>query len=428
MQLGDAGTVEVATGLRAYPENAGPNDVFYILLLTGEPSQKNVVTITRRNDAGRWRFGVDVCIGNVKQYLYNNDGKRRIVQQFNVSNHALALATLDLLFHDFLMGNGIPEITEIKWNDELGKLEPQELHGLPMRWASGGMQPIARIGDKRYAVFFYRDIDPVGLNQSNGGSENISECRDLRFTLRREAFEELMILNEGENKLVPLSESGVEFLAGCGQQDPHHTNQEYCRIFCERAKQQLEWKLKIDTNARQISALRGPTTLNVFCGGVDDTRPYVCPDVYATVNSAEFGMEVIRPYLFSLNENEIIVDGEITPTSRDPNSKLLLRPAVLIEWEALRAAACQNKNNLSLGEIISSNNSRCIGGKRVPRLHKDSYKIFYPGSLDQASEKKKRLDDALTGEKDAGLNFCPSTWKTIEMMLKFECPTCHSCP
>jgi len=56
----------------------------------------------------------------------------------------------------------------------------------PFRFASGGVLPIVRIGEKDFYCLFYRDIAPVGWNIANGGCASRAELRNPLAAAARE--------------------------------------------------------------------------------------------------------------------------------------------------------------------------------------------------------------------------------------------------
>jgi hypothetical protein len=108
----------------------------------------------------------------------------------------------------------------------------------------------------------------------------------------------------------------------------------------------------------------------------------LCRNVLFSINPAELGIEVIRPYRFELREGEWLMDGEILPSASSPHPFLVRRPVILISLEFLKRA-------LSEGKCIDD--SDFLGGKQLPEIPVGDYHVF--AELDSRWDRVRAIEE-----------------------------------
>ncbi|MCF7859119.1 MAG: toll/interleukin-1 receptor domain-containing protein [Candidatus Cloacimonetes bacterium] len=91
--------------------------------------------------------------------------------------------------------------------------------GFPFRYANGGVLPMLRINSVDYFCLFYRAINPVGWNISNGASNDIGDLLNPCRIIKREFSEEFLIMDH-KNRITylydcesPLTMNGTQNVA-----------------------------------------------------------------------------------------------------------------------------------------------------------------------------------------------------------------------
>lgn len=210
------------TSTRVAAATASPVSVFDVTAVF--PIDKSTITIQRR---ASWRspylFSID--LRDQRCSIHNETGKA-VLREFIASEDLQGLLSqasdrVQDFFHE------LPDGRSCSWREMVdSKL-------IPLRWASGGVLPVARLrkkglggkweSDGDWLVLFFRDIDPIGLNVGNGASEGLGERRDLEQLISREFAEELILLSERPSsgktvvQAVFFDETGGRALAGTEQ-------------------------------------------------------------------------------------------------------------------------------------------------------------------------------------------------------------------
>ena len=70
----------------------------------------------------------------------------------------------------------------------------------PFRYANGGTLPILEWKGSEYYCLFYRDIEPMGWNIANGGSDSRDELLNPLDIVERELREELIVIDRDTRK------------------------------------------------------------------------------------------------------------------------------------------------------------------------------------------------------------------------------------
>jgi len=172
----------------------------------------------------------------------------------------------------------------------------------PFRYASGGTLPIVRWGGKEYYCFIYREVFPAGWNIVNGGCDNRAELLNPLITIERELCEELIAFNPKDKKRYVLSEfvnrpiDRPEFAIAQRIWDERFVNLGYPDF---RNLQEIEIPLKW---------LPGPDSVVVEFANESPKR---ISDIFLNINAEDFGIEVDKVAIISLDQNAILCDGEL---------------------------------------------------------------------------------------------------------------------
>ena len=163
------------------------------------------------------------------------------------------------------------------------------------------------------------------------------------------------------------------------------------------------------------------------------------------INPLEFGIEIIQPVYFEMDDNDYIIDGEIW----EVENALVRQPVVLISYEYL----CQlYNNNKSLGKYVDDINNNSRDGKILERIPPEEYYVFaadvklkeirlntlktkgknrkeqefledwikkYKNIFEEIGDKWGEEKPALEGDRYREiLTLCPATWKSIELLCE----------
>lgn len=310
----------------------------------------------------------------------------------------------------------------------------------PLRWASGGVLPIARYHGRYWVVLFFRDIDPIGLNIANGGSESSSEYMDPQKIIYREFSEEVILLNKQPSPLSNLLSQKVFKLVDLDAEHGTLLSPKFSKKHETLRKQQDQLRLNVD----KLNPVDVTTISTKFKVEVKNTQTYIqnkVSNVLFAVNSNEFGIEVIRPVVFEMEDEDYLLDGEII----EQWNTLARRPVVLISLDYLHSIFSKSK---SLGEAVSD--SYEYDCKVLPGIPASEYKIL---DQDIALRKKHRDELLRTGQHPGELKLhqhwldnyekmfakisqhspdlhpsehlslltlCPVTWKVLELAFHYK--------
>ena len=178
---------------------------------------------------------------------------------------------------------------------------PESAHypDFPFRYGSGGALPVVHLEGEEYYCLFYRDVDPIGWNIANGGTDTLAELLNPIETMHRELREELVIVNaEKKWRYVFSDDYGKSFnlpeFAVARQIWKEHFPQYDLPRFKE-----IELPLKWDN---------GPDELQIQ---TDMVELQTIPNCFLNINAEDFGIEVDRIAHLNLAEDTILCDGEI---------------------------------------------------------------------------------------------------------------------
>jgi hypothetical protein len=170
----------------------------------------------------------------------------------------------------------------------------------PFRYASGGTLPILRIGNNEYYCLFYREIFPIGWNIANGGCDNRFELLYPIDTIERELREELMIVDVKKRKRYVFS--------GDENKPFDHPSFAVARKFWRELPKLKDLPSYKETPIL-LKWLEGPDYLVVQ---QQKDNPRTIQGCFLNINAEDFGIEVDKVAKIHLDENAILMDGEIT--------------------------------------------------------------------------------------------------------------------
>lgn len=321
-------------------------EVFAIELLTRPiriSNQKRegryVVTIDRR-DVTNSIISTAAKTAICKEYVEKNKEKRS------------ALIKLDQEIHQFLMGN----LDKEEFLIDLPSL------GIPLRWASGGVLSVVDIyknnKHEKWTPFFFRDINPSGWNIALGASErqfdvNGNCIKPIDYELNkpsqfvyREFLEEMLILED-----TPTSGASAKFKKFYFDEDLALEQQKVANLFAREhiEKRNYEEGLRIIKEENKTGGF-GSDVIKVNYGFdtrtdlivIDrDGNEHFTGNVLITFNLLELGIEVIKVLMYSLDERNYILDGEIL-LRKNGDSELVRMPCALISHKALKRIFSKN--------------------------------------------------------------------------------------
>ena len=255
---------------------------------------------------------------------------------------------------------------------------------LPLRWVSGGVFPIIQYRNHYWAMFFFRDINPIGLNIANGASENKKEYKEIHRLMGREFSEETILFQSH-----PFPDSNVihqKFSIDCYDMSSSSAISDYFNEDFSKEHNTLREvhdKVHIQTTkysqGRPIRPINTPFRIELTYHAADLTRiekaPYIRNAVF-TINPFEFGVEIVWLYKFTLFDNDVIIDGEY-----DLGRNYLIRqPVILLRMDFLKKIFIKNNNSIGLYNTETD----C---KILPEIPIESIKFF----LDDIPLRKNRL-------------------------------------
>jgi hypothetical protein len=174
-----------------------------------------------------------------------------------------------------------------------------EKDSFPFRYASGGTLPVLRIGNKEYYSLFYRSIFPIGWNIANGGCDNRFELLNPPDTIERELREELMIVDATNKRRY--------VFAGDEDKPFDHPSFAAARRFWE-VNPKLKGLPDFEETPILLKWLKGPDCLTVQHG---DNKARTIEGCFLNINAEDFGIELDKVAVIHLDEDAILLDGEI---------------------------------------------------------------------------------------------------------------------
>lgn len=197
------------------------------------------------------------------------------------------------------------------------------------RFLSGGVLLIAAVEGKQYFCLRWRDIEPIGWNLANGGSDSRLEMVDPVRIIERELREEMLVVD-------PRREHGVRYQFSTGASRAGTPEQE------EEAWRMWESRFRADPCAADAFTIEelpllwihGPDSLRVDSEQIRPghiSRPRPTDGYFLNINAEDFGIELDKMARIHLPRGAVLCDGELT------HGSLLNSPIGLFEVGSFRA-------------------------------------------------------------------------------------------
>lgn len=258
--------------------------------------------LVRIEGDGLTRFALHLAIDDETPAIWNEAGVRH-VKAANCPREVLERqGELDAFF--FQGGKDLASDTHLK----------VEARRMDFRYGSGGTLPVVVLDEKertgakgkaegkdgkRYYALAFREIDPVGWNLLNGGTDNRRELMNPGLACEREFLEEFVVLGTQRRARLPLA--GRE---GAAAEDPAQAMA--LRLWDKRHPGRgfrTEDPRKLD-----VAWVDGPDRVIVRMGDAD-CEP--CGGVFLNVNAEDAGIEVDRVATIVLPRGAVVCFGEV---------------------------------------------------------------------------------------------------------------------
>ncbi|GEM_PF-3794749 len=331
---------------------------------------------------------------------------------------------------------------------------PKESLPLPLRWASGGVLPIAYYKENFWFVLFYRNFSPMCWNLPLGASETFSEQEKVDIMSTRESMEEILLVDNEPDRgstltLKPIfPRTSLEF---------RYINEyiwpkvySYLKEYAKLRHQQDGFSIKIPEDLGGISTPAGeistPYDVKIKYRSKKES---MIQNVLFIINPEELGIEIIRPFIFLMNDEDYILWGEIWKGA----SAIPRTPVLLLSVDYVQNII---KKGGKFGDKLKGNYKRCSGCRSIIKIPKEKYVLFYKDilfakerlenlkrlpnpsykekleikSLRWHSSYSKQIDSLINSARKGGdltlrehsifMNFCPTTWRSFEILYTIE--------
>lgn len=245
------------------------------------------------------------------------------------------------------------------------------LSEFPLRWASGGAFPVVTYPGQpqKWTPLFFRDIPPYGWQIPLGASERYVEWVLPRSMSWREFLEELFVVRpisddeyEYRQPKIPFNQldlSGFESISSALDASSFATEHREMRLRCDGMRLKPGKKLPIrvqETDTRLKICLEGDSVMEYG-------------NILMAINPSELGIEVVVIVEYELNENDIVLDGEICEPHGKPKW-LVRQPVALLSHKYLQKV-------FGKGKFETLNyNAPVQGSVEVPPPEKDEIIVF----------------------------------------------------
>lgn len=201
----------------------------------------------------------------------------------------------------------------------------------PFRYVSGGTLPIITFGDKQYYCMFYREIDPIGWNIANGGSDSREELLNPLGAVERELQEEILAFDVDKRKLFAFGFAGAKPFVR-----PEFVG---ARLFWQGQSERLGLPGfdEMQEEVLGVGWIDGPDSLTVRLKG-DAVREH--SNLFLNINALDFGIEVDRIGMINLYDGVSICDGEVGTRG------MVNAPVGLFEVDKTNQAVVNNQDEL----------------------------------------------------------------------------------
>jgi hypothetical protein len=396
----------------------------------------NKITI-RRQRAGDdgWTFRLEVDLRNQSYGIYNNAGKWFLREKFGQPEWRRAWKERAAEESDRALGflSGGPAASA---NMDI------DCSQLPLRWASGGVLPLARWRGREWFVFFFRDIEPVGWNIANGASECKEEYKNLYGLMWREFAEEVVVVDSDPGVARGMQLKQREFTAAAPFPNLRPlTNGPFARRHQAKRRQldglhiELEGQMKVDYVQTPFSV-----KVSYHDRTLRDTVEAEVRNVLFSINPGEMGIEVLLAARFEMQADDYLMDGEISEVGAFP----VRRPIMLLSCDYVAKVYGEQRSvggpsrgephldgrcfdSIPAGEYALFDADAELRRRRVAALGGGA-----PGTSferrrlqrwialhEQVIDRLRRGEDDIVGcEMRAFRSLCPVTWKALELLYR----------
>ena len=193
----------------------------------------------------------------------------------------------------------------------------------PLRFSNGGVLPIIKLDDKEYFCLFYRTIVPTGWNIANGASNNLQELLYPEDVVIREFSEEFLAIDpitknerdHGKYTIYSYSENDDIYSTGC--QD----------LSIEEWSTKLNTKFNTKEDIKKLLPVKwidGPDQIIVENNG----KPHHTKGFFVSILPKDNAIEIDKVAIIRLNNNAVILDGELGVNPHDLTKNLLVNRPV----------------------------------------------------------------------------------------------------
>jgi len=261
------------------------------------------------------------------------------------------------------------------------------------RYASGGALPVLRFGREEYYCLFYRDIFPIGWNIANGGCDNKNELLNPSDTVERELREELIIID-------PRREKRYVFEGDAGKPLDHYDFAVARRLWQERFPS-LDFP-RFKELVIPLKWLNGPDYLTVKYA---DESPRTITGHFLNINAEDFGMEIDKIAKVSLDEDVVLLSGEIV------GNHLHNGPIGLFDVDRLNQQVREGQTDFIPDRFFYE--ARLCDGKDLQRVISDKFLPYI--NLFRSPEEKEWYETSKNR-----FDLCPVTRRIIERYLRLH--------
>lgn len=364
-----------------------------------------VIETSRSGASGQARKTISINLSDTRLGIYNNSGKRFLDWSYDGRVHRaeeeskLALAAIT----DF---------------DATKRV--RVAYKYPLRWASGGVLPIVSWRGEKWVALFFRDIRPTGWNIANGASESLEEQVEVGRLIHREFCEELMVCTGDPVGGRYVDSHPFAFHGGGMKKD----------ILESREHLEVHRQLRVDHDGVNIGEsdvniavpvryMETPWSCEVTLS--EGADPVKCPFVIPSVNPHEFGIEMVQVLTFSMDDDHVLLDGEIIET----RNFLARRPVAMFRLEKLRDSfkdglevATRDRRMLP---VFGSRDVHVFKTDIESRLRRKEVTGAHAPTLKESELIEEWLESFGEMFSEEGLTaepvrlLCPVTWKTLQL-------------
>lgn len=285
-------------------------------------------------------------------------------------------------------------LDDILLNNTLDTLEYHDEDFL-FRYGSGGSLPVIKYNNKTYYCLFYRDIYPAGWNIASGATDSVHELFSPFETVLRELQEELFIVNPSAGEYL-LFDPGISYLFEFQEVKTAFDLWEKTPLlqgFHEFAKKEAK-----------VAWIHGPDRVVIT---YNDRDTATIEGGFLNINAVDFGIEVDKVVEIAIDDNYILIDGELN------DNRLLDRPIGLFDVTIVNEKLRNNETEF-LPDIIFHTGEQYPGTK-INELILDK---FIPDLCHKGIRNDHKRDEWCG--IDVKFNLCPIARGIIKRYMKYN--------